>query len=617
MSEDRRLRPAAVLWDMDGTLVDTEPYWIAAERRLVAEYGGDWPDHHAHAMVGFDLRDSAAYMIEHGGIDDLAPEQIIERLLDDVIESVRQRIPWRPGARELLAALVADGVPCGLVTMSWRRFVDPVLEALPPGSFSVVVCGDDVERGKPDPEPYTTAAELLGVAPADCMALEDSPTGVASAVAAGCVTVGVPNVADLRGVPGATLVPSLVDVDLATIWASSHGPERTRRRLTLAAVIAAALALVGVTFTLGGENEPIAPPGEIALDVWAPYWTLDDTLADPSFADRIGALREVSPFWFSVDGTGTVIVDSNTPASEAERLISLVEASPARLVPSIIDHLPSGAMAALLADEARRSRHVDRIVSFAREINADGIDIDYEQFAFADNPTTWPTTSPAWVTFIAELAEALHADGRTLTVSVPPIYDVTTTGEIGYWVYDHGAIAEHVDAIRLMAYDFSTSSAGPVAPLDWTRDVVEGALKAVPVEHHSKLVLGIPAYGYNWVVGIDGTCPADAPGRTGVTSASIDDLIARRGGTPAYDALSGEWTFTYELELSDAVTSCVQRREVRWIDAEGVRDRVHIARRAGFGGVSLWALGYDDPEVWATLTASLSGEIPVETTVAS
>ena len=617
MSDDRRLRPAAVLWDMDGTLVDTEPYWIAAERRLVAEYGGDWPDHHAHAMVGFDLRDSAAYMIEHGGIDDLETEQIIERLLDDVIESVRQRIPWRPGARELLAALVADGVPCGLVTMSWRRFVDPVLEALPPGSFSVVVCGDDVERGKPDPEPYTTAAELLGVAPADCMALEDSPTGVASAVAAGCVTVGVPNVADLKGVRGATLVPSLVDVDLATIWESSHGPERTRRRLTLAAVIAAALALVGVTFTLGGDNEPIAPPGEIALDVWAPYWTLDDTLADPSLADRIGALREVSPFWFSVDGTGTVIVDSNTPASEAERLISLVEASPARLVPSIIDHLPSGAMAALLAEEARRSRHVDRIVSFAREINADGIDIDYEQFAFADNPTTWPTTSPAWVTFIAELAEALHADGRTLTVSVPPIYDVTTTGEIGYWVYDHGAIAEHVDAIRLMAYDFSTSSAGPVAPLDWTRDVVEGALKAVPVEHHSKLVLGIPAYGYNWVVGIDGTCPADAPGRTGVTSASIDDLIARRGGTPAYDALSGEWTFTYELELSDAAASCVQRREVRWIDAEGVRDRVHIARRAGFGGVSLWALGYDDPEVWATLTASLSGEIPVETTVAS
>ncbi|MFZ8948745.1 MAG: HAD family hydrolase, partial [Ilumatobacteraceae bacterium] len=195
MTDDRLLRPSAVLWDMDGTLVDTEPYWIAAERRLVAEYGRDWPDHHAHAMVGFDLRDSAAYMIEHGGIDDLAPEQIIERLLDDVIESVRQQIPWRPGARELLAALVADGVPCGLVTMSWRRFVDPILDALPAGSFSVVVCGDDVTRGKPDPEPYRRAAELLGVDPSDCMAIEDSPTGVASAVAAGCVTVGVPNVA--------------------------------------------------------------------------------------------------------------------------------------------------------------------------------------------------------------------------------------------------------------------------------------------------------------------------------------------------------------------------------------------------------------------------------------
>lgn len=616
MTDNRHLRPSAVLWDMDGTLVDTEPYWIAAERRLVAEYGRDWPDHHAHAMVGFDLRDSAAYMIEHGGIDDLAPEQIIERLLDDVIESVRQRIPWRPGARELLAALVADGVPCGLVTMSWRRFVDPILDALPAGSFSVVVCGDDVTRGKPDPEPYRRAAELLGVDPSDCMAIEDSPTGVASAVAAGCVTVGVPNVADLSSTRGAAIVPSLIDVDLAGIWGSTRRRSPVRRRVTLIALIAVALALVGATFALGGEDAPVTPPGEIALDVWAPYWTLDDTLDGPGIDDRLGLLREVSPFWFSVDGTGNVIVDSNTPTSEADRLIALVSRSSARLVPSIIDHLPSGAMAALLADESRRSRHVERIASFAEELNADGIDIDYEQFAFADDPSTWPTTSPAWVTFIAELAEALHSDGRTLTVSVPPIYDVTTTGEIGYWVYDHGAIAEHADAIRLMAYDFSTSSAGPVAPLDWTRDVVDGALKAVPVEHHTKLVLGIPAYGYNWVVATDGTCPDDAPRRTGVTPASIDDLIARRGGAPVYDAINGEWTYSYDLEVSDATTSCVQRREVRWIDAEGVRDRVHIARRAGLGGVSLWAFGYDDAEVWSTLVSSLADEVPTETTVA-
>ena len=121
MGTRRADRPAAVLWDLDGTLVDTEPYWFAAERRLVAAYGRDWPDHHAHSMVGFDLRDSAAYMIEHGGIDDLSPEEVIDRLLDDVTASVQREIPWRPGARELLTALVAEGVPCALVTMSWRR----------------------------------------------------------------------------------------------------------------------------------------------------------------------------------------------------------------------------------------------------------------------------------------------------------------------------------------------------------------------------------------------------------------------------------------------------------------------------------------------------------------
>jgi len=618
MGTRRADRPAAVLWDLDGTLVDTEPYWFAAERRLVAAYGRDWPDHHAHSMVGFDLRDSAAYMIEHGGIDDLCPEEVIDRLLDDVTASVQREIPWRPGARELLTALVAEGVPCALVTMSWRRLVDPILDALPPGTFSAVVCGDDVTRGKPHPEPYRRAAELLGVDPSECMAIEDSPTGLASAVAAGCVTIGVPNVARLDPIRGATIVPSLPEADLSGIWHAA-GRERSQlsRRVTLGALALIAVLIGGATWMLRGDEPPVAAPGAIALDAWAPYWTLDDNLADPALSGRLSAFREVSPFWFSVDGTGRVVVDANTPSTAAERFTSMLEASGSRVVPSLIDHLPAGSMATLLADDTRRAGHIDKILAFAREVDAAGIDIDYEQFAFADNPATWPTTSTAWVTFIEELASALHAEGRTLTVSIPPVYDVATTGEIGYWVYAHGTIAEHVDSIRLMAYDYSTSSAGPIAPLAWTRDVIDGALKAVPGEHHSKLVLGVPAYGYNWVVDTEGTCPADAPGRTGVTPASVDDLIARRGGNPLYDPVTAEWAFEYDLELTDGSASCVQRRQVRWIDAEGVRERVHLARRSGFGGVALWALGYDDPVVWSTLIASLSDAVPPETTVGS
>ncbi|MGA1050823.1 MAG: HAD family hydrolase, partial [Ilumatobacteraceae bacterium] len=180
--------PAAVLWDMDGTLVDTEPYWFAAERQLVARFGhGEWSDELSLGMVGFDLLDGARYLQRHGGIE-LDEREIVELLLDSVTARLRQRIPWRPGARELLASLRDAGVPCALVTMSWRRFVEPVLDALPPGSFDAVVVGDEVPvgEGKPHPTPYRTGARACGAEPTECVAIEVSPTGVASALAAGC-----------------------------------------------------------------------------------------------------------------------------------------------------------------------------------------------------------------------------------------------------------------------------------------------------------------------------------------------------------------------------------------------------------------------------------------------
>ncbi len=184
--------PAAVLWDMDGTLVDTEPYWMECEHALAEKYGGSWSEEDALAVVGGDLLDSAAYMREHMGID-RTPLEIVEELLDGVVERVRLEVPWQPGARELLTALRAADVPCALVTMSWRRFVDPVLLALPEGSFDVLVCGDEVSHGKPHPAPYLRAAELLGLPAEETVAIEDSPTGATSAEAAGCQVLVIPN----------------------------------------------------------------------------------------------------------------------------------------------------------------------------------------------------------------------------------------------------------------------------------------------------------------------------------------------------------------------------------------------------------------------------------------
>jgi HAD superfamily hydrolase (TIGR01509 family) len=190
---DTHLRaPAAVLWDMDGTLVDTEPYWIASEFELAERHGGTWTRQHALNIVGKDLLDAANYMRQHAGID-LPPERIVEEMLDGVVERVKREVPWRPGARALLDTLRSAGIPCALVTMSYRRFVDPILAQLEPAAFQAIVTGEMVERGKPHPDPYLTAAAALGVAAGECLAIEDSPTGAMSAESAGCSVLVIPN----------------------------------------------------------------------------------------------------------------------------------------------------------------------------------------------------------------------------------------------------------------------------------------------------------------------------------------------------------------------------------------------------------------------------------------
>jgi len=205
--------PAAVLWDMDGTLVDTEPCWIEAEYAMAERWGGTWSREHALNLVGNDLLVSGRYIREHMGID-RTPEEIVDELLDGVVAQVSRSVPWRPGARELLHELRARGVPCGLVTMSYERFVAPILAALPPDTFDVVVTGDQVVHGKPHPEPYLVAAERLGVHPRDVVVLEDSDTGTRSAVAAGCQVLVVPCHVEVPTGPGRTFRESLEGLDL-------------------------------------------------------------------------------------------------------------------------------------------------------------------------------------------------------------------------------------------------------------------------------------------------------------------------------------------------------------------------------------------------------------------
>jgi HAD superfamily hydrolase (TIGR01509 family) len=207
-----------VLLDMDGTLVDTEPYWITAELDLVARHGGSWTYEQALGLVGQDLMFSADRLHHEGGVP-LAPQAIVEALLDSVLDQVRREIPWRPGARELVADLQREQVPTALVTMSWRSLADAVLAGLPGVGLDAVVTGDMVARGKPHPEPYLTGADRLGVDPTRCVAIEDSPAGAASAEAAGCLVVVVPNHVDVPDGPRRVFLPSLAGVDGARLGA--------------------------------------------------------------------------------------------------------------------------------------------------------------------------------------------------------------------------------------------------------------------------------------------------------------------------------------------------------------------------------------------------------------
>ncbi len=203
---------------MDGTLVDTERYWMAAEEELVESFGGSWTHEDALALVGSGLWEAAA-VFQSKGVE-LDADTIVADLTARVREQlVEHGVPWRPGAKELLEALRAASVPTALVTMSIRSMADDVVAAIPFDAFDAIVTGDSVDQAKPHPEPYLTAAKLLGVDIRDCVAIEDSLAGLASAVAAGAIAVGVPNILALDDAPATVLWQTLADKTVADVAA--------------------------------------------------------------------------------------------------------------------------------------------------------------------------------------------------------------------------------------------------------------------------------------------------------------------------------------------------------------------------------------------------------------
>jgi HAD superfamily hydrolase (TIGR01509 family) len=212
-------RLAAVLFDMDGLLVDTEPLWLQTETEIIARLGGQpWTPQDQHALLGGSLERTVGYLLQRA-TRPVPPQTVAEWIMDDISSRIRAAgAPLRPGARRLHEAVRSAGIPVGLVTSSQRRFMQAVLDSTG-FVFDTTVCAQDVTATKPDPEPYQLAAKLLAADPARCVVLEDSPNGVAAGEAAGCKVVAVPSLLPIPEAPGRLVVSSLGELD----------PDRLRR----------------------------------------------------------------------------------------------------------------------------------------------------------------------------------------------------------------------------------------------------------------------------------------------------------------------------------------------------------------------------------------------------
>ena len=205
---------AAVLFDMDGTLVDSEKVWDVGLLELAQRYGGRLSARARARMVGSSMAESMTILHEDIGQPWRDQAESLVWLEDRIKNLFGDGLIWRPGALELLREVTAAGIPAALVTATRRHLVDVALRTIGRAHFGAVVCGDDLDETKPHPEPYRTAARLLGVDIRDCVAIEDSPTGVASALGAGAAVLAVPSEVDLSHLAGVSHVDSLVEVDV-------------------------------------------------------------------------------------------------------------------------------------------------------------------------------------------------------------------------------------------------------------------------------------------------------------------------------------------------------------------------------------------------------------------
>ena len=315
-------------------------------------------------------------------------------------------------------------------------------------------------------------------------------------------------------------------------------------------------------------------------------------------------MKEVMPFWFSLKSP-TVIRDdyvSGNPSWPMADTVCLMRRAGLQIIPTMTDGTAKLVLSEYLSNATTRTTIVNTIVDLVVKNNFDGIDLDYEGFAFVDGNTTWSKTAPRWVALVKELSIALHAKNKLLSVSTPYLYDPKEKQK-GYFVYAWAEIASSIDRLRIMTYDYSVAKPGPMGPLSWTEKTIK---YAVSIMSASKVYVGLPGYGRDWITSVNGKCPTSAPpGLIGGAKAATFKMnyaaakAAIDGAVPTYNEQFGEATYNYTqtyngLSATGASTACTVNRTVWYQNARSFAARMALVGKYRLGGAAMWTLGMED-----------------------
>ena len=397
-----------------------------------------------------------------------------------------------------------------------------------------------------------------------------------------------------------------------------------------------ATALLTPLGAAASATEQAAPPRPLATG-WFGWWATEEQVVD--LAERQGgAIDEVNVFWWFFDGpsrplctydnqsmSGACVTGTPTPWTTEKfgRMRTTLQGAGVRVLASItdLDSARAGQLATYISDPANRASYARQIRTWATRAGVDGVDLDWENFAFNDGRSTWSQTKPAFIAMVRRLSRELHAAGLTLSVTVPAgwqpfLADGSPNPGTGYWVYAWKEIIPYVDRLRIMAYDYSWDQPGPIGPNDWAARVVDSALAQVGRTHADKIWIGVPQYGRNWPLrrgsGWDtrAGCPADwtpdaTPVRTNPTIEQARAIAVRESVTPTWVTGAGEWTFRYYLDYAGTSqgrpVTCAIQREVWFSDTRSARARVSLAMNRQIAGVAAWQFGQVTSDFYPTM----------------